>query len=135
MELEKAARIKPTFADRLRAMKRKCVVLQLAMRHERTPWYAKTLGVLTLLYALSPIDLIPDFIPVLGYLDDLLIVPFGIWMTVKMIPTDVWSECEAEVVQRELGKPAKNWRGAVLVAFLWLLLLVVGLWALQPLFK
>jgi uncharacterized membrane protein YkvA (DUF1232 family) len=117
--------VSPTFAGRMRALKRKCVVLQLAMRHERTPWYARACGVLTLLYALSPIDLIPDFIPVLGHLDDLLIVPLGIWLTLKLIPADVWNECEAEAKRRELGKPAKDWRGIVLIVFL--VLLFIGL--------
>ena len=127
MELEEAARMKLTFTDRMRALKRKCVVLQLALRHKRTPWYAKTCGILTLLYAFSPIDLIPDFIPVLGYLDDLLIVPFGIWMTLKLMPADVWNECEAEAARLALGKATKDWRGVFLIVFIWLVLLAVGL--------
>jgi len=123
----------PTFADRMRSLKRKCVVLQLAIVHPRTPWYARTCGALTLTYALSPIDLVPDFVPVLGHLDDLLIVPLGIWMTLKLIPADVWDECEAEAIRRELQKGPKNWRGAVLVVALWLVLLVIGFLALRQL--
>ena len=66
--------VKPTLADRMRSLKRKCVILQLVLRHERTPWHAKICGILTLTYALSPIDLVPDFIPVLGFLDDLSLI-------------------------------------------------------------
>ena len=123
------ATVKPTLADRMRSLKRKCVILQLVLRHERTPWHAKICGILTLAYALSPIDLVPDFIPVFGYLDDLLIVPIGIWLTLRFVPNDVWCECEAEALRRELQKGPKNWRGAILVVFIWLLLLVAGLLA------
>jgi uncharacterized membrane protein YkvA (DUF1232 family) len=119
--------VRPTFSARMRALKRKCVVLQLAMGHGCTPWYAKACGALTLLYALSPIDLIPDFIPVLGQLDDLLIVPIGIWLTLNLIPADVWRECEVEAARRELGKPEKDWRGIILIVFIWLVLLGIGL--------
>ena len=108
-------------------LKRSCAVLQLALRHPRTPWYAKACGAVTLLYALSPVDLIPDFIPVLGYLDDLVVVPLGIWLTVRLIPRDIWEECQAEAARRELAPPAKDWRGAVLIVALWLLLLALGL--------
>lgn len=104
-----------------KALKKQCVVLVLVMKHKDTPWYAKLLGGLTLLYALSPIDLIPDFIPVLGYLDDLLIVPIGIWLTTKLVPDHVWVECELEAQNH--SKPAKDWRGVILVAFMWLLIL------------
>ena len=111
-------------------LKRSCVVLQLALRHPRTPWYAKACGAATLLYALSPIDLIPDFIPVLGYLDDVVLVPLGLWLTMKLIPAAVWQECEAEAARRELAPPAKDWRGAVLIVCLWLVLLALGFWLL-----
>jgi uncharacterized membrane protein YkvA (DUF1232 family) len=67
--------------------------LYLAYKHPRTPWYAKAFAVLILGYAPSPIDLIPDFIPVVGYLDDLVIVPAGIALLMKMIPKDVLQEC------------------------------------------
>jgi uncharacterized membrane protein YkvA (DUF1232 family) len=105
-------------------------VLQLALRHPRTPWYAKACGALTLLYALAPIDLIPDFIPVIGLLDDLILVPAGIWLTVKLIPDPVWRECQAEAARRELSPPARDWRGAILIVGLWLLLLAGGFWVL-----
>ncbi len=108
-------------------MKRSCSVLTLAFRHPRTPWYAKGCALLTLLYALAPIDLIPDFIPVLGLLDDLVLVPAGIWLTIQLIPKAVWAECEAEAARQSLQKPARDWRGAVLIIALWLLLLALGI--------
>ena len=82
-----------TLRERAQVLLRQCAVLARAVRHRRTPWHAKAVGGLTLLYALSPIDLIPDFIPVLGLLDDLVIVPLGIWATMKLIPREVWAEC------------------------------------------
>jgi uncharacterized membrane protein YkvA (DUF1232 family) len=111
-----------------RALKSRCVVLMLAMKHPRTPWYAKGVGMLTLLYALAPIDLIPDFIPVIGYLDDFILVPAGLWVTIKLVPDDVWAECEAEAARRALEKPPKDWRGVILIVFLWIALAALGWW-------
>lgn len=120
----------PTLREKAGRVVRQCAVLARAMRHARTPWYAKVAGTLTLLYALSPIDLIPDFVPVLGQLDDLVLVPLGIWATVRMIPKDVWAECEAQVESERL---APDWRGALLVVAIWIALLVAGLLAVRAL--
>jgi len=117
--------------DWAHTLKSRCVVLMLAMKHPRTPWYAKAVGLVTLLYALAPIDLIPDFIPVFGHLDDLVIVPIGLWFTVKLVPNDVWEECEAEAKRQAIEKPPKDWRGAVLIALLWVALLVLGIWLVR----
>jgi uncharacterized membrane protein YkvA (DUF1232 family) len=95
--------------------------------HPRTPWYAKACGLVTLLYLLAPIDLIPDFIPVLGQLDDLVLVPLGLWLTIRLIPRDVWQECEAEAARRE-QQPMQDRRGIVLVVGTWILLALAGLW-------
>ena len=116
--------------DRMQRLVTQCAVLARAVRHPRTPWYARVVGTLTLLYALSPIDLIPDFIPVLGLLDDLVLVPIGIWLTVKMIPNEVWAECEAQVAGYG-ERPGSDWRGALIVVAIWLGLLVVGLLVLR----
>jgi uncharacterized membrane protein YkvA (DUF1232 family) len=116
----------PTYREKAAALMRRCVVLAGAVRHPRTPWYAKAIGTLTLLYALSPIDLIPDFIPVLGLLDDLAIVPLGIWATMKLIPSDVWAECEAQIEREALSS---DWRGALVVVAIWIALLAVGVLA------
>jgi uncharacterized membrane protein YkvA (DUF1232 family) len=98
-----------------------------ALGHPRTPWYARAVGAVTLLYALSPVDLIPDFIPVLGHLDDIVLVPLGIWVTFKLIPRDVWAECGAESARSGPAWLREVWRGVVPVAFVWLLLLAAGL--------
>lgn len=79
-----------------RALKRDVVAVWLAARDARTPWHAKALALVIAAYALSPIDLIPDFIPVLGFLDDLILIPAGMWLAVQMIPPDVMAECRAK---------------------------------------
>ena len=78
-------------------LKKQVHVVYLASRDRRTPWYAKAVAGLTVAYALSPIDLIPDFIPVLGYLDDLLIIPVGIALAIKLIPKEVMAEAREKV--------------------------------------
>ncbi len=82
-----------------RALKRDTTAVYLAARDPRMPWYAKALGIAVAAYAFSPIDLIPDFIPVLGYLDDLILVPLGIALVVKLIPEEVMAEHRAAAVQ------------------------------------
>ncbi|MCZ7647735.1 MAG: YkvA family protein [Planctomycetota bacterium] len=114
-----------------RRMKRGCAVTALALRHPGTPWYAKALGGLTLAYALSPIDLIPDVIPVLGHLDDLVLVPLGLWFTIRLIPAEVWAACEAEAERRALEPPPRRWLGLVLVVLAWLVFLVAGALAIR----
>jgi len=113
-------------AEALRRSWERCAVLALALRHPRTPWHARVVGGVTLAYALSPIDLIPDFIPVLGYLDDLVLVPLGIWVTMQLIPDDVWTECAAQMARDRNAALAKDWRGALLVGLVWLALLIGG---------
>ena len=93
-----------------------------AGKHPKTPWYAKALGLFVVAYALSPIDLIPDFIPVLGYVDDVLMLPGLIWLTLQLLPPDVLTECRRHAdawMQRQGAKPSMA--GAVLVVALWLL--------------
>ena len=101
------------FKNRVRALKREVRALVLAARDPRTPWYAKWLVVGVVAYALSPVDLIPDFIPVLGQLDDLILVPLGIVIAIRLIPPQVLAECRARVgnnfgpegVSKEAGGP------------------------------
>lgn len=93
------------------------MALWLAARDPRTPAGAKLVAGLTAAYALSPIDLIPDFIPVLGYLDDLLIVPAGIWLALRLIPPELMVELRAEAVARD--KP-RSLAGAAAVVAIWL---------------
>ena len=82
-----------------RIVKRDTVCLYLAARDPRTPWYAKAIAASVVAYALSPIDLIPDFIPIIGYLDDVLLVPMGLWIAMRMVPDDVIEDCRARATQ------------------------------------
>jgi len=101
-----------------RLIKRDTHAIYLAARDPRVPWYAKALGIAVAAYALSPIDLIPDFIPVLGYLDDIIIVPLGITLVVKLIPADVMEE------HRELATMAQDRPvgrvGAAVIILVWI---------------
>lgn len=105
-----------------RRVKRDGVTLWFAGRHPRTPWYAKALGAFVVAYALSPIDLIPDFIPVLGYLDDVLVLPGLIWLTVRLLPADVLQDCrqQADDWMTTQGRKPSTLVGAALVAAVWL---------------
>ena len=104
-------------------LKRDVLALWIAARDPRTPWYAKVVAAAVAAYALSPIDLIPDFIPVIGYLDDLIIVPLGIFFCIKMIPSDLMDEFRmraAEIEDRPVSKFA-----AALIVLLWI---ACGVW-------
>lgn len=97
-------------------------VLWLAFGDRRTPWYAKALMVVVVAYAVSPVDLIPDFIPVLGYVDDLVLVPAGIWLALKMIPREVVQE------YRQKARPAMisgkyRWLASIIIILIWLLVI------------
>ena len=108
-----------------RSLKTELYALYLAYRDPRVPWYARILAVCVVGYAFSPIDLIPDPIPILGYLDDLIIVPVGIWLTVKLIPRDLLVECrERANHEMQKGKPT-NWIAAGLIIGIWILLVVL----------
>lgn len=100
-----------------RAIKRDVVAVWLAARDPRVPWYAKAIAAAVAAYALSPIDLIPDFIPVLGYLDDLLILPLGVLLVIRLIPEKLMAEFRAEA-QRRVERPTNRRAAAVIVA-LW----------------
>ncbi|MDH5301992.1 MAG: DUF1232 domain-containing protein [Gammaproteobacteria bacterium] len=115
-----------------RRLKRECYALYFAARDPRTPWYAKMVVAMVVAYAFSPIDLIPDFIPVLGYLDDLLLLPLGIMLAIKLVPVDIMAECRARaetlIVQ---GKPVSR-VAAVIIVLLWLALAaLLGWWLYQ----
>ncbi len=98
-------------------LKRETYALYLAYRHPDVPWYAKLFAACVVAYAFSPIDLIPDFIPVLGYLDDLLLVPLGITLALKMIPPDVMAACRDQARAAE-GRPV-HWAAAVIIVAIW----------------
>jgi uncharacterized membrane protein YkvA (DUF1232 family) len=111
-------------------LKRDAIALFLAARDPRTPWYAKALAGLVAAYALSPIDLIPDFIPVVGYLDDLILVPIGIWAVVRLIPVDLMREFRAEAARLE-ARP-KSRAGAAFIIAAWLTAAMLLAWWFWP---
>ena len=105
------------------------MALWLAARDPRVPWYAKATAGAVAAYALSPIDLIPDFIPIIGYLDDLIIVPLGIMLAVKLVPADLMQEFRDEATRR--AKPVSKAGLAFMVA-VWILAALVLLWLFWP---
>ena len=118
------------FKRAARALKADTYALYLAYRDPRTPWYAKAWAALVVAYAFSPIDLIPDFIPVLGYLDDLILVPLGIFLALKLIPDDVMA-ASRQKAQESHGKPVNRWSGALII-LLWMTLAGLGIaWAVR----
>ncbi len=110
------------------SLKKETYALAIAARDRRVPWYAKAFLALVLAYAFSPIDLIPDFIPVLGYLDDLVLIPLGIFLALKMIPPEVMADARQqanELIAR--GKPVSR-AGVVLIVVIWIVVLAALLW-------
>jgi uncharacterized membrane protein YkvA (DUF1232 family) len=106
-------------------LRQETYAVYLAYRDPRTPWYVRLFAALVVGYAFSPIDLIPDPIPVLGYLDDLILVPLGITLALKMIPPVVMTECRTQArAALDEGKPV-NWIAAGIVVAIWLLLAAV----------
>jgi uncharacterized membrane protein YkvA (DUF1232 family) len=103
-------------------LKRQTYALYLAYKDPRVPWYTKLCAALVVAYALSPIDLIPDFIPVLGYLDDLILIPLGIALVVKMIPEEIMQECEAKAQSEMMLRKRGNWAARAVVILTWLFL-------------
>ncbi|MBI2850286.1 MAG: DUF1232 domain-containing protein [Chloroflexi bacterium] len=112
--------------SRARRLKVDTYALYLAYREPEVPWYAKVVGACVVGYLLSPVDLIPDFSPVLGYLDDLVIVPLGITITVKMIPVTVMDRCRIKARESLENKP-RSWVAAGLIVAVWLLLIAVSI--------
>ncbi|WP_378952527.1 YkvA family protein [Mesorhizobium sp. ANAO-SY3R2] len=115
-----------------RRLKRDVVALYLAARSPLTPWYARLAAACVAAYALSPVDLIPDFVPVLGYLDDLLIVPPGIWLVIRMIPAELMAAFRAEAAEMAV-RPRSKMGLAFIVAGWLAALTLVGWWATRKL--
>lgn len=113
--------------NRAKAMKCDVYALYLAQRDPRIPWYAKAVMALTVAYALSPIDLIPDFIPVIGYLDDLIIVPAGIAWAISMMPEDVLDEYRERAKTELAGKKIHSWIGLFIIILIWAFVLFLVL--------
>lgn len=112
---------------RVRLLKQDIHALYLAGRDARVPWYAKLVVAVVAAYAVSPIDLIPDFIPVIGYLDDLVLLPLGIWLAIRLIPADILADCR-ERAGLASEKPTSR-RAACVIVLVWVSIAVAGaLW-------
>ena len=109
-----------------RGMKRDVVAIYLAARDPRVPWYAKLVALSVAAYALSPIDLIPDFIPVIGYLDDLVIVPLGIALVRRLIPPALLEE-HRRAAQELSSRPTSRWAAAAIV-LIWIAAITLTAW-------
>ncbi|HEY7834942.1 MAG TPA: DUF1232 domain-containing protein, partial [Ktedonobacterales bacterium] len=102
--------------------------LYLAGRDPRTPWYARAVAVCVAAYAFSPLDLIPDFIPVLGLLDDLVLLPLGIALAIRLIPPPVLADCRARAEQRLTERRPVNWFVVGLIVAVWVSVAALGVW-------
>lgn len=112
-----------SWREKVRNIKRQTYAVYLACRDPRTPWYAKSLGILIVGYAFSPVDLIPDFIPILGYLDDLILIPLGIKLVIGMIPREVMAEYREKAdAALDKSNPA-NWVAAAVIIMIWILII------------
>lgn len=116
------------FRQRAETLMSDVYALYLARNDPRIPWYARALIILTVIYALSPIDLIPDFIPWIGYLDDLILIPAGIALALRFISEDVWTEYRQKAREGFAGITLDSWQGVLLILFI-----VLGLWKILAL--
>ena len=111
--------------QRVKRLKTETYAIYLAYKDPRVPWYAKVLIAFVVAHTFSPIDLIPDFIPILGYLDDLIVTPLGIALAIKMIPPVVLAECREEARSAVGQDKPTSWAAAAVIVAIWLLLAVL----------
>jgi uncharacterized membrane protein YkvA (DUF1232 family) len=109
-------------------LKQDTYALYLASGDSRVPWAAKIVLIVVAAYALSPIDLIPDFIPVFGYLDDMILLPLGIALAIKLIPDEVWEECRAEARTRLNSDLPRSRTAAIVIVTIWFAAICVVVW-------
>ena len=114
-----------------RNLKRDVIALYFAIKHPKTPWYAKAVAGIVVGYALSPIDLIPDFVPVLGYLDDVILVPLGIALVISLMPPDILAECRQEAIVNPPTIKPTNWLAAFIIILIWLLAIYGIYWVVK----
>lgn len=110
---------------RARQLKAETYAVYLACRDPRTPWYARALAVAVVAYAFSPVDLVPDFVPVLGYLDDLVLVPLGIALTIRMIPPEVMAVARIKAATDLAEDRPTNWVAGAIVIGMWVLVIAL----------
>ncbi|MBD0385283.1 MAG: DUF1232 domain-containing protein [Nostoc sp. C3-bin3] len=116
-------------------LKKDIYTIYLASKDPKVPWYARLLAVVVVAYAFSPIDLIPDFIPILGYLDDLILIPLGIWLILRLIPTSVLAECREKAEATNSQQKPISWIAAGVIVLIWLLLGILAVLWLGHFFK
>jgi len=116
--------VRQALKDRFNRLKRDTIALWFAIRDRRTPWGARVLGFLIVAYALSPIDLIPDFIPIIGYLDEVILIPVGLWILLKMIPVPVLADCrdKADAWLASGNAKPRSALGAAIVILIWIII-------------
>ena len=120
-----------TLAERARAVKRELLALALATRHPRTPWYARLVIAGCVAYALTPVDFIPDAIPVIGLIDDLIFIPLAIAFAVRFIPAPVLADCRARSQEIEARAPRLSRTSWFLIGAAWLTVVVlVAVWTI-----
>lgn len=109
--------------QRANGLKTKITAVFLACKRKETPFYAKLVAGITVGYALSPIDFIPDFIPFLGYLDDIIILPLLIALSIKLIPPDIMNDCEMQATNLWANGRPKNWKYAIPIVLIWMIII------------
>ena len=113
--------------DWARRLQTETYALALAARDRRVPWYARLFMAAVVAYAFSPLDLIPDFVPILGYLDDLVLVPLGIWLALKMVPAPIMAECRARAAE-DVAARRTSTVAAIVVVAVWITLVLLAGW-------
>ena len=125
MDQEHFKKSQPTLTQRLRQwarrLKAEVIAMYFVMKHPETPLYAKVLAAIIVGYALSPIDLIPDFVPILGYVDDVILLPLGIALVIKLIPKNILEACRKEAKINPPAAKPKIWVAAYVIVMLWLI--------------
>ena len=125
-----------TWKQKARVLKVEISALYYAYRDPRTPWYARVAAAAVVAYALSPIDLIPDFIPLLGYLDDLILLPLGITLAIRLIPPEIMAEKRTLARETNAREKPVNCVGALIIIFVWISIAALTLrWVLQKYFS
>jgi len=125
-----------TWKQKARVLKVEISALYYAYRDPRTPWYARVAAAAVVAYALSPIDLIPDLIPLLGYLDDLILLPLGITLAIRLIPPEIMAEKRALARETNAREKPVNYVGALIIIFVWISIAALTLrWVLQKYFS
>lgn len=122
---EVVMRVIKSWKEKAMGLKKQIQVIYLAYKDPRTPCYIKILAGLVVAYAFSPIDLIPDFIPVLGYLDDLLLIPIGVGLVIKLIPKEILSNLQEKAKDVSNQNIPRNWVGAILIGTIWVIIVIL----------